>query len=280
MPPRRARPRSTLSTTRPGVHALDLALLYAELERVRGVTQADIARTYRKSPGYVSVLCRLGRALRTLPVDEREALRVPHLTFKAAQTAVSRTANADALLATLRQLAAARPPARRRRSRTGTAGAWAEPVERGGHEDLIDPVPLPSAAVATLSDAYTFTWDAAAAARDPAAALAAYEQFVRATTAEVVARLRRTLDDRALELDPRPAAVGPAELPDSAADAGRVSSELSLRQLTARVDATLMAHRERMAQFLAERAARDALRGPSVLSAGSVTDEERDADFA
>lgn len=278
MPPLRRRQRARTSARPSSVHVLDLALIYAELERSPGVTQADIARKYRKSAGYVSVLCRLGQAVRTLPPEARETLRVRHVTFKAAQVAVSRhpsPRDRAGLVAALQELAAGRPttPARRR-STTGGTAEWREPVSYGPDEDPIDPLPLPAAFAKPPAEAYVFRWDAAAVARDPAAVLEAYERFVRETTADVVLRLRVALGDRERRTTratgsaegavPRGGAASGPSGPAAAAEpspttaptrdpATTIAGELSLRQLTARVDAQLKAHRERMAEFLAER---------------------------
>ena len=277
MPSHRRRQRTAVSNRSAGVHVLDLALIYAELERMPGVTQADIARKYQKSAGYVSVLCRLGQSVRSLPPEAREALRVPRITFKAAQAAVSRypaPADRAALLAALQELAAGRPATRsRQRSMTGGTAAWREPVPYGSHEDPIDPVPLPPSLAKPPAEAYVFRWNAEAVARDPGGVLEDYERFVRETTADVVMRLRRALDGRldggaVTPTRSVPAtdrtAPGSAPTPDAPATpslarepvakpATILDADLSLRQLTARIDAQLKAHRERMAEFLAER---------------------------
>lgn len=60
-------------------HPVERALDFRALERA-GLTGAQIARRRRKSPGYVSVLLRLGRALDALDADERTALCSPRVT--------------------------------------------------------------------------------------------------------------------------------------------------------------------------------------------------------
>jgi hypothetical protein len=276
-----------------GGHVVDLALLFAELLSAPGVTQADLGRRYRKSPGYVSVVCRLGRALRELPPDARDALRVPHFTLKAAQDLVSRHRDPAALRAAAARLAALPPvvprgaPARTR-ARHGTAGQWDRAPDG---LDAIDPLPEPRDAV-TRRTAFSYTWDAEAARRDPRAVLADFEAFVRETTDEVVRRLRHAAGDlgrvplggapsgllprrslRASPHDPGGRGRGPAGMPSgapepSAADASpsgestagereRIFAngfdDMALRKLNARVAETLRAHRARMDAFLAER---------------------------
>lgn len=239
-----------------GVHVVDVAVIFAELERA-GTAQADIARQYRKSAGYVSVLCRLGQALRTLPLDERSALRVRQVTFKAAQSVVSRHRRSDAILGALRTLAAAAPGPRLRRTAGGT-GVWREPVTPRPDEAPLDPLPLSPADAAARAAAFVFPWDAAAAARDPGAVLASFEAFVRTATDEVVERLRRaaeTLPVDSSRLTSR-REVGLPTPSAPAADHHTVALDLSIRQLNDRVAAMLRAHREKMTEFLADRDAR------------------------
>ena len=237
---------------------VDVAVIYAELERA-GTSQADIARQYRKSAGYVSVLCRLGHALRTLPAEERSALRVRQVTFKAAQAVVSRHRRGDAILGALRGLTAV-PTGPRLRRTTGGAGVWREPVATTPDEAPLDPLPLSPAEAAARAADFVFPWDPAAAARDPRAVLASFEAFVRTTTDEVVARLRRAAGT--LPALPDRAAWRPTGgTPFAAAavnDASAVPLDLSIRQLNDRVSAMLRTHREKMAEFLAERDARRA----------------------
>lgn len=238
---------------------VDVAVIYAELERA-GTSQADIARQYRKSPGYVSVLCRLGHALRTLPAEERSTLRIRQVTFKAAQAVVSRHRRGDAILGALRGLAAVPTGPRLRRSTMGGAGVWREPVATRPDEAPLDPLPLSPAEAAAREADFVFPWDPAAATRDPGAVLASFEAFVRTTTDEVVARLRRaagTLPPQPDRAARRP--TGGTPFAGAAAnDASAVPLDLSIRQLNDRVSAMLRTHREKMAEFLAERDARRA----------------------
>jgi uncharacterized small protein (DUF1192 family) len=228
------------------VHVLDTAVLFAELELAPNTSQADIARRYRRSPGYVSVLCRFGHAVRHLPPEARDHLRVGTLTFKGVQHLVSRHADPVAVLRAAQALAARPARPRAPRARLGAPSQW-DHAPAG--PDAIDPLPESPAA---RPDLFSFHFDEQLARRDPAAALAAFEAHVRAATDEVVARLRRAAGD----VGPPPAREGltPVGRPDAAARAARAAlDELSLRQLHERVGATLRAHRERMAAFLSER---------------------------
>lgn len=270
-----------------GGHVVDLALLFAELLRAPGTRQADLGRRYRKSPGYVSVVCRLGRALQEMAPEARDVLRVPHFTLKAAQALVSRYRDPAALRAAATRLAATPSigtttavgaGAARVRARQGAPGQWDRAPDG---PDPIDPLPEPANAM-SRRDTFVYAWDADAARRDPGAVLAGFEAFVRATTDEVVVRLRRLAGD--LGPPPRPAAYAgspdaggrrrPRVTPDAAVapsdaherrsaeppghdDGARVFThgcdETALRRLDARVAETLRAHRARMDAFLAER---------------------------
>lgn len=240
-----------------GGHVVDLALLFAELARAPGVTQADLARRYRKSAGYVSVVCRLGRALRNAPPEVHDRLRVPHFTLKAAQALVSRHPEPAALRAAAVRLATT-PPTARARSRVGVPSAWDRTPARA---NSLDPLPEAPDAI-TQRDAFVYTWDAEAAQRDPAAVLAEFEAFVRATTDEVVARLRHSAGD----FGPTPGRPAPGVGGRGAPSVPAGYGELSLRQLHERVRATLRGHRARMDEFLADRErarGRSAARAPT-----------------
>ena len=98
-PPRRAvAPAHTLepADVEPGAaprldgrrtHVLDRAAEYVRLAD-QGLSGAQIARRRRKSPGHVSILLRLGRALTTVPEGERAALRSPRVTWRLVQRLV------------------------------------------------------------------------------------------------------------------------------------------------------------------------------------------------
>lgn len=248
LPPRRSSGPAGQSAGSRGGHVVDVALLFAELARVPGVTQAELGRRYRKSPGYVSVVCRLGRALHGLPPETRDVLRVSHFTLKAAQGLVGRYPDPEALQGAALRLARTAPAARVR-ARVGVPGDWhAAPVG----PDVIDPLPEPADALAHR-DTFAYAWDAELARRDPAAALAAFEAYVRTTTDEVVRRLRRAAGDSG-PITTRPTwAAGPPGVPAPTAGRG-AADDASIRLLQERVRDTLRAHRARMQEFLTERA--------------------------
>lgn len=95
---------------REAMHVVDTALAYAL--RLEGEEQqADLARAYGRSRGYVSVMCKAGRALRTLDEAERMQLYMsPAVTARLLQkvsTIPDDRARASAILS------AARSPGRR-----------------------------------------------------------------------------------------------------------------------------------------------------------------------
>lgn len=104
-------------------HPIDRALDFRALER-GGLSGAQIARRRRKSPGYVSVLLRLGRALEALDPAEQAAFRSPRVTIGLIQRLV-RVGVPDAeLRAQLRAAVSgvSRHNVDRRRARTRRAG--------------------------------------------------------------------------------------------------------------------------------------------------------------
>ncbi|MDQ6827537.1 MAG: hypothetical protein M3081_01575 [Gemmatimonadota bacterium] len=255
--PRRAAALST-SSRAVGVHVVDLAVLYAELDRAPGISQADIARRYQKSQGYVSVLCRLGVALIPLFPDERDALRVPHFTFKAAQLIVTRArGDAGAIVRAAQSLAQSRPRPRKRRgarSRFGASGPaqWDQPLAGAG--DDLDPVLGFPSPLADTSDEFAYRWDEELARRDPRAALAAYEAHVDAMTTVVIARLRRAAGATGESLTTAKARTfGDPALALAAAQDRLLRTDISLRELNDRVSATLRAHRAKLDAFLEQR---------------------------
>ena len=171
-------------------HVLDRAAEYLRLAD-QGLTAAQIARRRRKSPAHVSILLRLGRALATVPDDERAALRHPRVTWRLVQRLVRTDVAPESLR---RQLRAAvggfsTHTVDRRQQRTRRTPAAAAPVG-----------PAPAAP----GPGVAWGWDAAWFARDPqgyAAAHLAYlthlHQVVAARATQAVrARRAAALADR------------------------------------------------------------------------------------
>jgi hypothetical protein len=154
--------------------------------------------------------------------------------------------------------------------------------------ELLDPLPEPPDAISRRCT-FTYEWDAVAARRNPAAALADFETFVRAATEEVVSRVRRAAGDLgfvgSVARSQQGAAGAPAgtAAPNAAAGAGVTRlDETALRQLDARVADTLRAHRARLQTFLADRdRARSQGRGPGGSHTPIAVDpSELEADLA
>ncbi len=264
--------------------------MFHALEDPPRKTQADIARETGRSPAYISILCRVGDAIRALTSDERDALRQPHLTYTVLATLVSRHKRRDSLLAAIQSLAA-RPPQRRVRATGGGASLWtrAEPVDPS--EAPLDPIPTPRAAKSrTADDAFTYVFDPAAWRADPDGALDAFESHLRDLLDGVMRRAKR-----ALGASGGPLSLAPAQPSRAAAQSLRdhaqtlAALDLSLRQLEARVDATRRGHRAQMTAFEVEREARRGARqrvGPTASVPGApeprtpVTHEEIEADLA
>ena len=83
------------------VHIVDRALDYVALSAT-GLSAARIARKRRRSAGYVSILLRLGHAIRTLEPAELAALRSPRITWKLAQRIVRTDADVGSIRHQLR----------------------------------------------------------------------------------------------------------------------------------------------------------------------------------
>jgi hypothetical protein len=83
------------------VHIVDRALDYVALAAT-GLSAARIARKRRRSAGYVSILLRLGHAIRTLEPAELAALRSPRITWKLAQRIVRTDADVGSIRHQLR----------------------------------------------------------------------------------------------------------------------------------------------------------------------------------
>ena len=116
---------------------LDRAAEYVRLAD-QGLSAAQIARRRRKSAGHVSILLRLGRALATVPEDERAALRSPRITWRLVQRLVRLDVDAASLRKQLRDAVGGFSThnvdgrtRRRRRTSEQTDGSPATPTARG-----------------------------------------------------------------------------------------------------------------------------------------------------
>lgn len=154
-------------------HLVDRAADYAAL-RAQGVAPAAIARRRRRSRGYVSIVLRLGEALRGLPEAELAALRHPRITYKLAQRVVREGVSAAEVRRQLRYalggFSTHNVDGRRRRGRAGGEG------------------PAPSRPAAP-----PWGWDAVAFAADPLAYASAHVAALARLHAAVEAAAGRTL---------------------------------------------------------------------------------------
>lgn len=257
---RRSGTALTRSAAPPRPHAIDLALDYHTLERQPNTTQADIARRLGRSPSAISVLCRVGEAIASLPREERAALRAPHVTYKAVQLLVSRHKGAMALREALVAFAA-RMPRPRIRSRAGGTGVWTGSSPVDPSESAIDPLPRPRGTATETT--WTYTLDPSVWRADPDGAMADFEAFVRQMTDGVMREVTRVLGADASrghatasgrETGRPGTTLRRSETPAERA-AREASFDLSLRRLLGRVDALTKAQRAELAAFEADRAA-------------------------
>lgn len=186
-------PRQTVTSTptdraetshqgRGGTHLVDQAIAWAR-RLDQGETQAAILRSYparrRPSRGYISVVARLGHALKDVPPLELAMYRSPRVTLRLAQRVVRREADAAAIRHQLRTaisqvLAPALP---RRGARTRDSGGRG--ARRSGDPDL-----------------FAWRWDGAWAERDPAGYAEAYLEFLQRLQREMGRRMRGALARR------------------------------------------------------------------------------------
>jgi hypothetical protein len=150
-------------------HVLDRAAIYVALAD-QGLTAAQIARRRRKSKAHVSILLRLGRALRDLPDDERAALRHPRVTWRLVQGLVR--ADVD-------------PASLRRQLRAALGGFSTHNVDRRRRR------PGGAAAAAQVAAGVAWGWDEAWFARDPVGYAEAHLAHLRHLHRIVEERARR-----------------------------------------------------------------------------------------
>lgn len=171
-------------------HLIDQAIAWAR-RLDRGETQAAIIRSYparrRPSRGYVSIVARLGHALKGLPPLELAAYRSPRVTVRLAQRIIRQHTDTLAVRHHLRE-AIASPPRDRRRTR------GRRPDRRDDRGDHAGRPARPATEAA--GDLFVWRWDGAAAERDPAAYVEAYLAFVRALQSAMSHRVRRAVARR------------------------------------------------------------------------------------
>ncbi len=195
---------------------LDRAADYARLAD-QGHTAAEIGRRRRKSPGHVSILLRLGRALATLPEGERAALHSPRVTWRLVQRLVRTDVDPASLRKQLRDAVGGfsthNVDARQRRRRrppdeASTAGPAAPPGVAWGWDATWfadDPVGYATAHLAHLTHVHRVVAERAEhAARTRAAATAGIDagQSLRG-----LQRRLRQIAELGVEADP--AALAP-----------------------------------------------------------------------
>lgn len=177
-----------------GHHIVDRALDYAALQR-SGLSAAQIARRRKKSNGYVSIVLRLGIALRTLDREEIAVFRSDRITWKLVQRLV-RTGVTDAEIQ--RQLRYAlggfsthnidrRKLRKHQTKRDGTIST----ATRSGSPDADMTRSAPEAG------AFIWRWDAAWAARDPGGYVDAYRAHLASLHRAIRARFNEAASSRA-----------------------------------------------------------------------------------
>ena len=270
------------------MHPIEAARMFHALEDPPRKTQADIARETGRSPAYISILCRVGDAIRELTSEQRDALRRPHVTYTALATLVSRHKRRDSLLAAIQALAT-RTPQRRTRAMVGGASLWTRPEPVDPAEAPLDPLPPPrTASVRASENVFTYVLDPAAWRANPDVALEEFEAHLRSLLDGVMRGAKRALGAAGGPISlasTQPRRTPPQSLRDHAETLAAL--DLSLRQLEARVDATRRGHRAQLTAFEAEREARraDRFRGGAIpagreLAGTPVSAEEIESDLA
>lgn len=203
---------TTVSTWRDGRavgrHIVDRALDYAALSR-GGLTAAQIARRRKKSKGYVSIVLRLGTAIRGLDRDEIAVLRSERITWKLAQRIIRAsvtdaeiqrqlryalggfsTHNIDGRKLRKRRTASSKPDSQRD----------VEPNGAVGQTDALGPEP----------GVFVWRWDAEWAARDPVGYVDAYRAHLTSLHRGMTAKLREAAAGRRPSIDSPSWPVAPA----------------------------------------------------------------------
>ncbi len=174
-------------------HLIDRAVEWAR--RIdRGESQAEIRRSIparsRPSRGYISIVARLGHALKDLPPLEFELYRSPRVTLRLAQKIVRADVDTLAIRLGLRQAITALPhPADRRRGRRGHRADT--------HERASVAVSGSRSRSATDPDLFAWRWDGAQAEEDPVGYIEEYIEFVEGLHGEMIRRTRALVARRA-----------------------------------------------------------------------------------
>ncbi len=190
---------TTVSTWRDGRavgrHIVDRALDYAALNR-GGLTAAQIARRRKKSKGYVSIVLRLGTAIRGLDREELAVFRSERITWKLAQRIV-RGGVTDAEIQRQMRYAlggfSTHNIDRRKLRKHRVAGPKQGPsrgLEPSGTVGQTD-APSPEAGV------FVWRWDGEWAARDPAGYVEAYREHLASLHRNISTRFRKAMVLRA-----------------------------------------------------------------------------------
>lgn len=195
---------TTVSTWRDGRavgrHIVDRALDYAALSR-GGLTAAQIARRRKKSKGYVSIVLRLGRAIRGLDRQELAVFRSERITWKLAQRII-RAGVTDAEIQ--RQLRYAlggfsTHNIDRRKFRKHRTKQQRDSAKEPTRERMKEHNPAQTAMARTDAepDVFIWRWDSAWADRDPAGYVEAYREHLASLHRDISTRFREAMALRA-----------------------------------------------------------------------------------
>lgn len=242
-----------------GRHIVDRALDYAALHR-GGLTAAQIARRRKKSKGYVSIVLRLGSALRGLDSEELEVFRSERITWKLAQ----RIVRADVTEAEIqRQLRYALGGF----SSHNIDGRKLRKHRRNRVKGQSDMAQAPTGAIAEPG-VFVWRWDAEWVARDPLGYVDAYRTYL----ASLHRHIRGHFGEAAAV---RVARAAPASVPMVGQSLRRITALIAQQQRAPGIHGIHAAQRTSLSS--ADRAAVASLReldgilGPTLLSHSSST---------
>lgn len=195
-PPRKSRTAGRPPTLARRAHLIDRAVEWAR-RMDRGESQTDIRKSIparsRPSRGYISIVARLGHALKDLPPLEFELYRSPRVTLRLAQEIVRTDATTLAIRQRLRQAITTLPhPADRKRGRRARSGTRAGapggvPGDASGFHTRRTTDP----------DVFAWQWDVARAEHDPTGYVEEYVAFLERLHREMTRRTRAAVARRA-----------------------------------------------------------------------------------